>query len=352
MNLSKLGKIVLFGSGETSASGRKVFDFLFRSMSDDVRVAILETPAGFELNSEWVAGQVADFLTTRLKNYDPEIKVVPARKRGTHFSPDSPEIVQPLLSSNVIYMGAGSPTYAIRQLKDSLAWHMMVAQHRLGANIVLASATPLAIGTFTLPVYEIYKVGEELHWINGLDFLGFFGLDLVFIPHWNNQDGGANLDTSRCFMGLSRFSRLLEMLPERTTIVGIEEHTALIMDLEEEKCFTMGKGEVVILKGGEESHYANDQSFTIFELGPFRIPDLSDGIPDGVIHQTLHARERLQSENLLPVPQRVLDLLEDRELARGQGDWGEADRLRDEIIKLGWSIRDTEAGPELIQVKE
>ena len=94
MNLSKLGKIVLFGSGETSASGRKVFDFLFRSMSDDVRVAILETPAGFELNSEWVAGQVADFLTTRMKNYDPEIKVVPARKRGTHFSPDSPEIVQ------------------------------------------------------------------------------------------------------------------------------------------------------------------------------------------------------------------------------------------------------------------
>ena len=82
----------------------------------------------------------------------------------------------------------------------------------------------------SLPVYEIYKVGEELHWIEGLDLFNFYGLKLVFIPHWNNNEGGAELDTSRCFMGQERFMRLIEMLPDEVTIVGLDEKTALIID--------------------------------------------------------------------------------------------------------------------------
>jgi cyanophycinase-like exopeptidase len=341
------GKITLFGSGETSANGRKVFDYLFRSMSEKIRVAILETPAGFELNSDWVARQVATFLTTRLKNYDPEIKIVPARKRGTHFSPDNPEIVKPLLTSNVIYMGAGSPTYAVKQLRDSLAWNMMVAQHRLGVNLVWASASPLAISTYTIPVYEIYKVGEELHWKKGLDFFKPFGLEIVFVPHWNNKDGGENLDTSHCFMGLSRFSKLLEMLPKQAIVVGIEEHTALVIDIDKKVCHTMGKGGVILRKDVEERRYENT-SFSIGELGSFHLPDLSDGIAEEVINQAFQALDRIQSGIPPSVPSCVIELLEARECARGQSDWMEADRLRDEIYKLGWIIRDTEQGPELI----
>lgn len=348
MNPVSPGRVVLFGSGETSSSGRKVFDFLFQAMSEDVRVAILETPAGFELNSEWVAGQVADFLIKRLKNYDLEVHVVPARKRGTAFSPDDPDIVEPLLTSNVIYMGAGSPTYAVKQLEGSLAWHTLMAQHRLGTNLVLASASPLAFGAYTIPVYEIYKVGEDLHWKNGLDFFKPFGLEVVFVPHWNNKDGGAYLDTSRCFMGLSRFTTLIEMIPEQATVVGIEEHTALIIKMDEQTCHIMGKGGVIILKEGEEKRHENDHPFSIGELGSFRLPDLSDGIPEGVINQAIRAKERFQSGDLPTVPPRVLELLEAREFARGQSDWREADRLRDEILKLGWRIRDTDEGPELV----
>jgi hypothetical protein len=345
------GKITLFGSGETSASGRKVFDYLFRSMSEKVRVAILETPAGFELNSEWVARQVGTFLTTRLKNYDPEIKIVPARKRGTYFSPDNQEIVKPLLTSNMIYMGAGSPTYAVKQLRESLAWNMMAAQHRLGVNIVWASASPLAISTYTIPVYEIYKVGEELHWEEGLDFLKPFGLEVVFVPHWNNKDGGANLDTSHCYMGLSRFSRLLDMLPKQVVVVGIEEHTALVIDMDERTCHTMGKGGVILVKDAEERRYEN-VSFSIGEIGSFHLPDLYDGIPEEVIDQALQASDRMQSGNPPSVPSFVIELLEARECARSQSDWMEADRLRDEILKSGWKIRDTEQGPRLILAED
>jgi cyanophycinase-like exopeptidase len=344
----KPGKIILFGSGETSASGRRVFDLLFRSMSEEIRVSILETPAGFELNSEWVAGQVAEFLIKRLKNYNPDIKVIPARKRGTPFSPDRPEIVEPLLSSNVIYMGAGSPTYAVKQLEDSLAWHILVSRHRMGANIVWASASPLAVSAYTIPVYEIYKVGEDLHWKDGLDFFKPFGLDLVFVPHWNNIDGGDNLDTSRCYMGQSRFSQLHEMLPESAIVVGIEEHTALIIDMNEGVCSIMGKGGVVILHERERSRFEKDESFNIEELGPFRLPDLWQEIPEVVMEQVLQARVELESEKNPEPPRQVLKLLEAREIARRQRRWGEADRLRSEILELGWSIRDTGESPELV----
>jgi hypothetical protein len=200
------GLIVLFGSGEIAASAQPVYEHVFRRQKAPIHVSILETPAGFELNSARVAGRVADFLVEHLANYKPDVAVIPARKRGTPFSPDEPAIVAPLLSADVIMLGAGSPTYAVRQLENSLAWQILVARHRLGTPIIMASAATVAAGAYALPVYEIYKVGDELHWNVGLDLLGAFGLSLTWVPHWDNREGGAELDTSRCFMGQSRFA--------------------------------------------------------------------------------------------------------------------------------------------------
>lgn len=146
------------------------------------------------MNSAQVAGRVADFLSQRLQNYQPEITVIPARKRNTAFSPDSPELIRTLFQSNLIFLGAGSPTYTVRQLYESRAWHTLVARHRQGATIVLASAATIAASAQALPVYEIYKVGEDLHWQQGLDFFGAYGLSLIFIHHWNNAEGNGDLD--------------------------------------------------------------------------------------------------------------------------------------------------------------
>ena len=141
------GRIALLGSGETSLAGGRVFESLVRAhnVPTPLRVAVLETPAGFELNSDRVAGRVADFLAVRLQNYRPEITVLPARKRGTPYSPEDPEIAAPLLRADLIFMGPGSPTYAVRQLADSLAWHRLIARHRVGATLALASAAVIAI---------------------------------------------------------------------------------------------------------------------------------------------------------------------------------------------------------------
>ena len=95
------GRVVLFGSGEVSAEAQPIHDFVLKGVDPPVRAAIVETPAGFEPNSASVAGRLAEFLKVRLQNYRPEVTVVPARKRGTPFSPDDPAIVAPLLTANL-----------------------------------------------------------------------------------------------------------------------------------------------------------------------------------------------------------------------------------------------------------
>jgi len=133
------GLVALLGSGETSPSGGLAFEAVVSRLAGPPRVAVLETPAGFKLNSAQVAGRVADFLRQRLQNYKPEVAVVPARKRHTTFSPDDPALARLLLKANLIFLGPGSPTYAVRQLRDSQVWHTLVAQQRLGAAIVRTS---------------------------------------------------------------------------------------------------------------------------------------------------------------------------------------------------------------------
>ena len=345
--LKRPGLIVLFGSGETSASGRKVFDWLFHRLPSPIQMAILETPAGFELNSAQVAGRVADFLRHRLQNHRPQVTVVPARKRGTPFSPDDPEIVAPLLAVDAVFLGPGSPTYAVRQLRDSLAWHTLVARHRLGAAVVLASAGAIASSAYALPVYEIYKVGQDLHWCDGLDFFGAYGLSLVFVSHWNNAEGGAELDTSRCYMGQARFEPLRDMLPPHVAVVGIDEHTALTIDLAAETCQVLGKGGVTLLRGRDEQRFDSGLTFSIDELGRFSMPEPAAGLPPEVWDRAVAAHTDIQSQARVEPSSEVLALVQEREAARAQSNWATADALRERIATLGWRVLDTSQGPQL-----
>ncbi len=271
-----LGKIAFLGSGETSLAGGRIFEILARGLPHPLHIAILETPAGFELNSALVAGRVADFLKTRLRNYNPLVAIVPARKRGTPFSPDDPEILAPLLGADLIFMGPGSPTYAVRQLRNSLAWEVLRARHRLGAALVFASAATVAVGAHALPVYEIFKVGEDVHVKPGLNLFADCGPPLSFVPHWNNAEGGADLDTSRCFVGRERFDAWRALLPPGQAVVGLDEHTGLIMDLEAGECRVSGVSSVTLLSPKHDEIYPAGAVFPLDDLGDFHLPDAPD----------------------------------------------------------------------------
>jgi hypothetical protein len=342
-----LGRIAFLGSGETSLAGGRIFEALARLIADPLRVAVMETPAGFELNSAQVAGRVGDFLKARLQNYKPIVDVIPARKRDTDFSPDDPAILKPLLYANMIFMGPGSPTYAIRQLKGSLAWDIIRARHRLGATLVFASAATISVGAWALPVYEIYKVGEDVYAVEGLDFFKDFGLHLSFVPHWNNTEGGIDLDTSRCFVGMDRFNQWCNLVPNENTTIGLDEHSGLIMDFETMTCEVSGVSSVSLVRDCDPEIHAAGTKFPLSALGEFILPDpLESGIAPQAWQMAANAPaladERPSDE--------VLTLLELRQNARARKDFTESDRLRDLIASHGWQVQDGKEGQKLVKL--
>ena len=341
-----LGQIAFLGSGETSLAGGRIFEALARNIHEPLRIALMETPAGFELNSAQVVGKVGEFMQTRLQNYKPVVDVIPARKKNSAYSPDDPAIVKPLLYANIIFMGPGSPTYAIRNLKDTLTWDVIRARHRLGATLIFASAATISIGAHALPVYEIYKVGQDVHVVDGLDLFADFGLHLSFIPHWNNADGGVDLDTSRCFIGMDRFAEWCNLVPSENETIGLDEHTGIIMDFETGLCEVSGVSSVSLVRECNPEMYASGSKFPLSELGEFRIPEpIEKGIPPHVWEMCLNAPPLDDNQP----SEHVIALVEQRVLARAKKNWAESDKLRDEIAALGWTVQDSKDGYELVK---
>lgn len=342
-----LGQIAFLGSGETSLAGGRIFESLARLILDPLHVSVMETTAGFELNSAIVAGRVADFLKTRLQNYKPTIDIIPARKKGTEFSPDNLEILKPLLQANLIFMGPGSPSYAVRQLSGTLAWDIIRARHRLGAILVFASAATISVGAWALPVYEIYKVGEDVHVKDGLNLFADFGLNLSFVPHWNNAEGGIDLDTSRCFVGRERFDQWRALLPVESVLVGLDEHTGIIIDCENKSCEVSGVSSVSVVKRDGMEMYPAGASFSLSELGQITYPDpIEKGIRPDVWEMVVDAAKIKNDE---APPAAALELLEKRKDARTRKDFPESDRLREELSTLGWTVQDSKDGQKLVK---
>ncbi len=215
-----MGKILLLGSGETSSQGSSAIEEFIHEIPLPVHFALFESPAGFELNSEKVIHRVGDFLLKHLQNYLPIVEYIP--KPGP-IKIDLNTHINRILNSDVIFLGPGSPTYTVHVLQNSLEWEALCHSFLHGTRLILASAAVTAFGKLTLPVYEMYKVGKDPFWAPGLNFFKLFGLDLILIPHWNNHDGGKELDTSRCFIGKSRMEALIDSLAGSCTIVGIDE---------------------------------------------------------------------------------------------------------------------------------
>jgi len=341
-----LGQIAFLGSGETSLAGGRIFESLARKINEPLRIALMETPAGFELNSAQVVGRVGEFMNTRLQNFKPVIELVPARRRDSALSPDDPDIIKPLLYANMIFMGPGSPTYAIRHLKDTLAWDVIRARHRLGATLVFASAATISIGAHSLPVYEIYKVGEDVHVVDGLNLFKDFGAHLSFVPHWNNADGGVDLDTSRCFIGMDRFGEWCDLLPSENTTLGLDEHTGIIIDFEGATCEVSGVSSVSLVRECDPEIYSSGSKFALNELGDIHILDpIEKDIPANVWDMVMNVppleKDKPSDE--------IVALAEQRVSARANKNWTESDRLRDQITALGWSIQDSKDGYKLVK---
>jgi hypothetical protein len=143
------------------------------------------------------------------------------------------------------------------------ALHARLAE---GGAVTFASAAALTLGLVTIPVYEVYKVGEQPRWLEGLDVLGrATGLRAAVVPHWNNAEGGTH-DTRFCWQGERRLRMLEDLLPEDAFVLGVDEHTGLVIDLDSGACEVVGRGTVVVRVHGDEWVVPTGQTISVDQI--------------------------------------------------------------------------------------
>ncbi|MBI4763507.1 MAG: Type 1 glutamine amidotransferase-like domain-containing protein [Deltaproteobacteria bacterium] len=256
------GIIALMGSGELSETMVEVHKELFSRLPFSAQAVFLDTPAGFELNADQISQKAVDYFEKHVRQ---SMSVASYKGKKLVSALEAAQTFQRLREADFVLVGPGSPTYALQQWRETLVPEILAERIEQGGCLVAASAAALTLGRFTLPVYEIYKVGQELHWVEGINILGHFGFNLVVIPHWNNAEGRTH-DTRFCFMGEGRLRRLESLLPDDVSILGLDEHTACLLDLEKEEACIKGLGGVTLRRGGIERVFQKGENLPLQNL--------------------------------------------------------------------------------------
>ncbi len=237
--------LTIMGSGETTATMVPVHRAVLERFPARPLVAVLDTPYGFQENAGELTEKTLDYFRTSL----PMAEVAVASLRTLRLPAAAREqALETLRRADVVFSGPGSPSYALRVWQATPVPGILAAKLGGGA-LTLASAASITLGRFSLPVYEVYKVGLDPFWLEGLDVLGGQGILAAVVPHWNNAEGGTH-DTSRCWLGARRFAALAAALPAGTAILGVDEHTAAILDFAAGSLAVAGKGTVTLIAGG------------------------------------------------------------------------------------------------------
>lgn len=256
------GTVALIGSGEMAATMVETHKTLLSKSGPSGKAFFLDTPAGFQENADLISQRAVHFFKQQVQQ---EMEIASFKTAGKATSPEGETLFRDLSEARYVLIGPGSPTYTVRQLKETAIPVLFSAMVTRGGTLAVASAAALTVGSHTLPVYEIYKVGEELHWVEGLNILGLLGLDVVVVPHWNNAEGG-NHDTRFCYMGEKRFRDLESMLPGGRSIIGLDEHTACILDFSTGTAAVEGLGNVTVRCNGEEQYYSRGDRISFEQL--------------------------------------------------------------------------------------
>jgi hypothetical protein len=165
-----------------------------------------------------------------------------------------------------VFAGPGSPTYALRQWRTTDLPGLLADKLANGGCIVFASAAALTLGALTVPVYEIYKVGDDPTWAPGLDLLSdILGPNVAVIPHWDNAEGGTH-DTHYCYLGERRLRLLEDQQPPDGWILGVDEHTGLIIDLDDSSAAVVGNGQVTVRHHGRSAALPTGTTLELAEL--------------------------------------------------------------------------------------
>jgi len=243
------------GSGETAPTMVTTHRRLTSLLSSPVKAVVLDTPYGFQENAPELAAKAVEYFKTSI-NVDLVVAGL-VRLHDTHLAADPVAIergLRALSDADYIFAGPGSPTYALRQWAGSSVARIMIDKLTNGGIVTFASAAALTLGKATVPVYEVYKVGQDVQALDGLDILATFGVNAAVIPHYDNTEG-ANHDTRFCYLGEARLQMFESLLEPDTFVLGVDEHTGLIIDIDAATATVVGNSNVTIRLRSESFVY-------------------------------------------------------------------------------------------------
>jgi hypothetical protein len=273
---------------------------------------------------------------------------------------------QRVRQADFVFAGPGSPTYALAQWAPLRFEEDLLSVLDKGGALSISSAASLTLGAYTAPIYEVYKVGDPAPtWRNGLNLLESLGLRCVVIPHFDNSEGG-NYDTRFCYLGEIRLIALEEQLPDDVATLGVDEHTAAIIDVANDTVTVKGRSNAYWRHHGDHKVLANGTTTGLGELrnsvSTPRSQRPSDDLPVGRGpaelariastggHEATSALAQLVQlavtggEGYIDPTPLVEGILKARVSARSSGQYELADELRDVLVASGFEIRDEPSG--------
>jgi len=255
-------QLVVMGSGETTPTMVTPHQQLLGALGDAPDAVLLDTPYGFQENADEITARTLEYFS---RNVGHEVRHVPLRRPETASDVEVEAAIAAVADADWVFLGPGSPTYLLRQLHATRMPEVLRGRLLDGPGVtVVSSAAAVTIGSHAVPVYEVYKAGMDPFWAEGLRLLQAIGLDAVLVPHYDNAEGG-NHDTRYCYMGEARLTTMQDQLPEGTWVLGVDEHTALVADLDTRRVEVRGRGGVTVRRPDGTEHVVPAGSATTLD---------------------------------------------------------------------------------------
>jgi len=270
--------LVIMGSGETAPTMVSTHRRLTALLPSPVRAVVLDTPYGFQENASELASRAVEYFKVSV-NVDVRVAGLTRLKPSPDgIAPSSATVEKGLRAvddAHYLFAGPGSPTYSMQQWSQTPVRELLSRKLERGGIITFASAAALTLGGRTVPVYEIYKVGMDPYWNEGLGLLRELGIPASVIPHYDNAEGGSH-DTRFCYLGERRLQMLESFMSSDEYVLGVDEHTGLVIDLDGETAQVVGNSTVTLRKGSRQKVFESGDTFPLDEL---RAPSFSgDGV--------------------------------------------------------------------------
>jgi cyanophycinase len=207
---AQVGPLALLGSGEYLDVMNEL-DLLLLEMVGGIaraKVALIPAASGLE------PGSPDRWNDLGRRHFELLGAKVTALSLITREDGDREEVVRVLREADLVYFSGGSPPYLIDTMQGTAAWEAIVARHTQGAGIAGCSAGAIMLGDHTFN-HRAVMAGEPPVWRRAMGMVA--GVAVL-----------AHFDRFSRRWGRETLKGLLDTAPPQTTVLGIDEDTALV----------------------------------------------------------------------------------------------------------------------------